>query len=113
MKWCEFAPEKRVPTRSDQANKRGGTMMTIKLDRLLIALGLWASLFAAPVSAQEKASEPAAPPAVATPTPAAATAPKLTTYFTATSDDPKKPSAWPDQTGGAAGTWATPAADAK
>jgi len=44
---------------------------------------------------------------------ASASAPKLPAYFTGTSDDPKKPPAWPDQTGGAAGVWATPAADAK
>ena len=56
--------------------------------------------------AQEtKAPEPAKAetPAAAPTAPAAATAaaPKLPTYFTATSDDPKKPPAWPDPTGAA------------
>jgi Amt family ammonium transporter len=61
------------------------------------------------------ADEPAkadAPAAAAAP-PAAAPAPKLPAYFTATSDDPKKPPAWPDPTGAASGVWATPAGDAK
>ena len=40
-------------------------------------------------------------------------APKLPTYFTATSEDPKKPPAWPDPTGGNTGVWATPAGDGK
>jgi Amt family ammonium transporter len=44
--------------------------------------------------------------------PAAAPTPKLPSYFTTTSDDPKKP-AWPDPTGAASGVWATPAGDAK
>ena len=38
-------------------------------------------------------------------------APQLPAYFTAT-NDPAKP-AWPDPTGAAAGTWATPAGDGK
>jgi Amt family ammonium transporter len=39
-------------------------------------------------------------------------APTLPSYMTATSADPEKP-AWPDQTGAAAGVWATPAGDGK
>jgi Amt family ammonium transporter len=65
--------------------------------------------------AKPGADEPAkadAPAAAAAP-PAAAPAPKLPAYFTATSDDPKKPPAWPDPTGAASGVWATPAGDAK
>jgi len=66
---------------------------------------------------EAKAPEPAkveAPAAAAAPaTAAAAPAPKLPSYFTATSDDPKKPPAWPDPTGAASGVWATPASDAK
>ena len=76
--------------------------------------GLWMLLIVGLSSAQEvlapAASEPAkaeAPAAAQTP------APKLPTYFTATSDDPKKPPAWPDPTGGASGVWATPAGDGK
>jgi Amt family ammonium transporter len=61
---------------------------------------------------EAKAPEPAKAEAPAAPA-AAAPAPKLPAYFTATSDDPKKPPAWPDPTGGAAGVWATPAGDAK
>jgi Amt family ammonium transporter len=62
------------------------------------------------VSAQE-----ARPPAVgAEPAKAeaAAAAPNLPEYFTATNKDPQKP-AWPDPTGGASGVWATPAGDGK
>src|SRR3990170_1750612 len=59
-----------------------------------------------PAKAEAAAGAPA-PPAAAEP------APKLPTYFTATSDAPKKPPAWPDPTGGASGVWATPAGDAK
>src|SRR6266704_5620381 len=43
---------------------------------------------------------------------AAAAAPNLPEYFTATNKDPQKP-AWPDPTGGASGVWATPAGDGK
>src|SRR5712691_6918097 len=43
---------------------------------------------------------------------AAAAAPNLPEYFTATNKDPQKP-AWPDPTGGASGVWATPASDGK
>ena len=61
-----------------------------------------------PIHAEEAAPQAAAPaPAAQAP------APKLPEYFTATSDDPKKPPAWPDPTGGASGVWATPAGDAK
>ena len=79
-----------------------------------IAVVLWMILFPGLSFAAEeaKAPEPAkaeAPAASA----AAAPAPKLPAYFTATSDDPKKPPAWPDPTGGAAGVWAAPAGDAK
>ena len=59
-----------------------------------------------PAKAEAVAGAPA-PPAAAEP------APKLPTYFTATSDDPKKPPAWPDPTGGASAVWATPAGDGK
>ena len=66
------------------------------------------------VAAEEaKAPEPAKVEAPAAAPAAAAPAPKLPAYFTATNDDPKKPPAWPDPTGGAAGVWATPAGDAK
>src|SRR6266545_4953553 len=61
---------------------------------------------AAPAAEPPKAEAPAAPAA-------AAPAPKLPGYFTATSDDPKKPPPWPDPTGGASGVWATPAGDGK
>jgi Amt family ammonium transporter len=72
-----------------------------------LALALWLLFTGASVAQETKASpEPAAAAVVATPVP------KLPAYFSATSDDPKKP-AWPDQTGAAAGVWATPAGDAK
>jgi len=85
---------------------------------LAVVLGFVLMLFSNLVFGAEdaKAPEPAkaeaaavapAPPAAAEP------APKLPTYFTATSDDPKKPPVWPDPTGGASGVWATPAGDAK
>ena len=63
---------------------------------------------------QQKRQRPNLPAAAGPGAPAAAApAPKLPTYFTATSDDPKKPPAWPDPTGAASGVWATPAGDAK
>jgi len=62
---------------------------------------------------EAKAPEPAKAEAPAAAPAAAAPAPKLPGYFTATSDDPKKPPPWPDPTGGASGVWATPAGDAK
>jgi ammonium transporter, Amt family len=83
-----------------------------------LAIGLWMVLFTGSSFAAEEAkvSEPAKAdaPAAAPAAPAAAEpAPKLPSYFTATSDDPKKPPAWPDPTGAASGVWATPAGDAK
>ena len=80
-----------------------------------VAVGLWMILFTGPsFSAEEaKAPEPAKAETPAAAAAAAAPAPKLPGYFTATSDDPKKPPPWPDPTGGAAGVWATPAGDAK
>jgi Amt family ammonium transporter len=83
-----------------------------------LAIGLWMVLFTALSFAAEEAKAPepakAEAPAAAPEAPAAAApAPKLPTYFTATSDDPKKPPAWPDPTGAASGVWATPASDAK
>src|SRR5258708_6035933 len=61
----------------------------------------------APAEAPKAEARPAAPGAPA----AAAPAPKVPGYFGATLDDPKKPSPWPDPTGGASGVWATPAGD--
>jgi Amt family ammonium transporter len=58
------------------------------------------------LAAEEKAPEAAAP------APAAAAAPQLPSYFTATSPDPAKP-LWPDPTGANTGVWATPAGDGK
>ena len=54
------------------------------------------------------AQEPAAPAVEAQPV----QAPVLPAYFSGTSSDPAKPT-WPDPTGAAAGTWATPAGDGK
>jgi ammonium transporter, Amt family len=83
-----------------------------------LAIGLWTVLFTGLSFAAEEAKAPepakAEAPAAAPAAPAAAApAPKLPPYFTATSDDPKKPPAWPDPTGAASGVWATPASDAK
>jgi ammonium transporter, Amt family len=83
-----------------------------------LAIGLWTVLFTGLSFAAEEAKAPepakAEAPAAAPAAPAAAApAPKLPPYFTATSDDPKKPPAWPDPTGAASGVWATPAGDAK
>jgi ammonium transporter, Amt family len=83
-----------------------------------LAIGLWMVLFTGRSFAAEEAKAPepakAEAPAAAPAAPAAAEpAPKLPTYFTATSDDPKKPPAWPDPTGAATGVWATPAGDGK
>src|SRR5690348_9233500 len=75
-----------------------------------IAMLWWATLFVKLSSAAEEGKPAAEAPGAAA---AAAPAPKLPTYFTATSDDPKKPPAWPDPTGAASGVWATPAGDAK
>jgi ammonium transporter, Amt family len=79
-----------------------------------LAVGLWVLLIVGFSSAQEAKPAVSEPPkAEAPPAAAEAPAPKLPTYFTATSDDPKKPPAWPDPTGAAAGVWATPAGDGK
>jgi len=85
---------------------------------LAVVLGFVLMLFSNLVFGAEdaKAPEPAkaeAPAAAPAPPTAAEPAPKLPTYFTATSDDPKKPPAWPDPTGAASGVWATPAGDGK
>ncbi len=61
-----------------------------------------------PAKAEAPAATPAAPDAKA-----AEPAPKLPTYFTATSRRSEEASAWPDPTGAASGVWATPAGDAK
>src|SRR5262245_9446635 len=74
-----------------------------------LAGGLWMLMVVGVSLAQE--AKPEAPAKAEGP--AAAPAPKLPTYFTATSDDPKKPAAWPDPTGGASGVCATPAGDGK
>jgi ammonium transporter, Amt family len=58
---------------------------------------------AAPAAAADAAAPAATPPVAAAPLPG---------YFSSTSADPNKPS-WPDQTGGSAGVWATPAGDGK
>jgi Amt family ammonium transporter len=101
--------------------KRGTTRYLLSF----IAMLLWASSSigvsfaaeeakdAAPAAEAPKAEAPAAAPAAPGAPAAAAPAPKLPGYFTATSDDPKKPPPWPDPTGGASGVWATPAGDGK
>ena len=73
---------------------------------VVLTLAFWALLLTGASKAQEtkapdeagKVEAPAAAAAPAAPA-AAAPAPKLPTYFTATSEDPKKPPAWPDPTG--------------
>src|SRR6266542_2510267 len=80
-----------------------------------MAMLLWASLSGGFSFAAEETKEvaPAAEAPKAEAPAATAPAPKLPGYFTATSDDPKKPPPWPDPTGGATGVWATPAGDGK
>src|SRR5215831_12121634 len=79
-----------------------------------LAVGLWIFLIAGLSHAQEPKPAVSEPPKAEAPAAAAqAPAPKLPAYFTATSDDPKKPPPWPDPTGGATGVWATPAGDGK
>ena len=72
-----------------------------------------ACLIAVGTSFAQEAQAPGAAEPAKVEAPAAAPAPKLPTYFTATNDDPKKAPAWPDPTGGASGVWATPASDGK
>ena len=60
------------------------------------------------VGADDKPGDAKAEPSAS----AAAATPALPPYFAGTNTDPKKPT-WPDPTGGAAGTWATPAGDGK
>jgi len=87
---------------------------TLKNKYLTFALLLALALLTKAANAQDAQPQSGAePPKAEASAAAAAPAPKLPTYFTATSDDPKKPPAWPDPTGGAAGVWATPAGDAK
>jgi ammonium transporter, Amt family len=80
---------------------------------LAVVFGFVLMLFPNLASGAEDAKAPEPAKAEAPAAAPAAPAPKLPAYFTATSDDPKKPPAWPDPTGGASGVWATPAGDAK
>src|SRR6266576_339818 len=80
--------------------------------RLSVGISLAEEAKAPPAEAPKADAPPAMPAAPSAPA-AAAPAPKLPGYFTATSDDPKKPPAWPDPTGSASGVWATPASDGK
>src|SRR6185295_9213206 len=85
-----------------------------KFKGLCQGIMFWIVLAGSVAFAQEtKADEPAKAEAGA---PAAAVAatptPKLPAYFSGTNEDPAKP-LWPDATGAAAGTWATPAGDGK
>src|SRR5690242_13949689 len=92
--------DRRMLTRSDRQNQSGGNMTNAKISALLTAAGLWVTLSAAGVFAQDKSAEAPVPgTAPATAPVASASAPKLPAYFTGTSDDRKKPPAWPDQTG--------------
>src|SRR5215831_1799882 len=93
---------KRGKYRTILASLAGGLWM-------LMVVGLSLAQEAKPGEAAKSEASAAAPGAPA----AAAPGPKLPTYFTATSDDPKKPPPWPDPTGGATGVWATPAGDGK
>ncbi|HEY3301967.1 MAG TPA: ammonium transporter [Candidatus Binatia bacterium] len=82
------------------------TRKTMGLFLFISAVSAWMLIAPAVFGEEAKPDVPAA-------TAPAEPAPKLPTYFTATSDDPKKPPAWPDPTGAASGTWATPAGDGK
>ena len=102
---------------SSRKSKRGKKTMGRGARRLMFAAGL-ALLGALFLNSHLRADEPpaaASAPAAEAPAPAAtppvAAAP-LPSYFSSTSADPNKPS-WPDQTGGSAGAWATPAGDGK
>jgi Amt family ammonium transporter len=80
-----------------------------------VAMMLWMATFTGwTIGAEEekKAEAPAAAPAAPGAPAAAAPAPKLPGYFTATSPDPKT-TLWPDPTGANTGVWATPAGDGK
>src|ERR671922_536765 len=123
MKSSVSAPVKkeRMQSKNSQQIKREEQMERRKSRTGFVSLaaGLWMVLFIG-LSFGEEAKPPAAstesPKAeapAAAPAAAQALAPKLPTYFTATSDDPKKPAAWPDPTGAASGVWATPAGDGK
>src|SRR5262249_47463464 len=93
---------------------RGGSVRKIELPRIQKA-ALWLALGAFCVwlgASRAGADEEAAPAAPAPESAAPAAAAPLPAYFTTTSPDAAKPS-WADQTGGAAGVWATPAGDGK
>ena len=77
-----------------------------------LAAGLWVFLFMGLSFAAEEAPPPAGAEPAKAEAPAAAPAPKLPPYFTATSPDPKT-TLWPDPTGANSGVWATPAGDGK
>jgi len=102
---------------SSRKSKRGKKTMGRGARRLMFAAGL-ALLGALFLNSHLRADEPpAAAPAPAAEAPAPAATPPvaaapLPSYFSSTSADPNKPS-WPDQTGGSAGAWATPAGDGK
>jgi Amt family ammonium transporter len=94
-----------VPLFIFSPEKREGRTMIHSSSRVRCFLLLWIiALLGIPAFADD-AKPDASAAAVET-----ATAPSLPPYFSGVSADPDKPS-WPDPTGGAAGTWATPAGD--
>jgi ammonium transporter, Amt family len=90
-------------------------VVILAISALFLALGVSQGIHGKRSDAQAPEAAPAAaPPAAAPPAaaPAAAPEPEVPDYFSGSSKDPKK-QAWPDPTGGAAGTIAGPAGDKK
>jgi Amt family ammonium transporter len=79
---------------------------------LTVALGIFLVMSASHAQEAPPAGEPAKAQATAPAAAAAGPTPKLPPYFTGANEDPAKP-LWPDATGAATGTWATPAGDGK
>jgi Amt family ammonium transporter len=78
----------------------------------LLAVSMMTGSLALADQAPEAASAAAAASAAPAAPSASASAAPLPPYF-AGANEPGKPETWPDQTGGAAGVWATPAGDGK
>ncbi len=96
----------------EDAPRRARRTFGSALGLAFAALSLW---LAAGWARAEEAPPPGDAPMAADAAPAEAppvAAAPLPAYFTSSNADAAKPS-WPDQTGGAAGVWATPAGDGK
>ena len=79
---------------------------------VILTLANYPSAWAAEVNSSAAATSSTEKPETDNKSAIASQPPSLPPYFSGTNADSTKPT-WPDPTGGAAGTWATPAGDGK